>query len=116
MKFNNVLQILYEKETVDLYEKTKTIKENGAESLSWNKVDSILCNIQADSSFGDRLVASERGDKLRAVYNLYTQYAIKTGQRVFRDNQYYEIRNVEHNGRGTILEHFKGYLERVENQ
>ena len=108
--------MLYEKENVDLYERTTTIKSNGAESLAWNKVDTVFCNIQADGKFGDNLVASESGDKLRAFYNMYTQYPIKNGQRIYRDDQFYEIRNVEHNGRGTILEHYKGYLERVENQ
>lgn len=116
MKFNDVLKMLYEKETVDLFEKQSTIKSNGAESCSWVKVDTILCNIQADSSYGERLVASESGDKVHAVYNLYTQSVIKTGQRIKRDNELFEIRNVEHNGRGTMLEHCKGYLERVENQ
>lgn len=116
MKFNNVLQMLYEHETVDIYEQVSIIKETGAESVSWQKIGSILCNIQADGSFGDRLSASEQGDKIHAVYNLYTQSEIKGGQRVFRDGQFYEIRNVEHNGRGTVLEHYKGYIERVENQ
>ena len=36
--------------------------------------------------------------------------------RIKDDNLLYEIRNVEHNGRKTILEHYKAYLTRLDNQ
>ena len=47
---------------------------------------------------------------------MYTSEKVVEGQRILRDNILYEIRNVEHNGRKTFLEHFKAYLVRVDNQ
>lgn len=114
--FNRALSLIFENEKAELYEKTTTVKTGGGTSSSWKLVGTILCNIQADSKYGEVLANSESGDTVSAVYNLYTQKPIKEGQRVKRieeGNIMYEIRNVEHNGRKTILEHYKGYLTRV---
>lgn len=115
--FEKVLSGIMENETVSLYKKVKTIKPSGAESVSWELVKDIFCNIQANQKYGDTLVSSVAGDDIQAVYNLYTRSEIEEGQRVIRkDGILYEIRNVEHNGVNTILEHYKGYLTRVDNQ
>ena len=111
--FNKALSLLLENEKVELYEKTTIYKSGGGTSITWALVGNILCNIQADSKYGDTLANSEAGDKIQAVYNLYTRKPIKEGQRIKRDNVLYEIRNVEHNGKKTLLEHYKGYLTRV---
>lgn len=114
--FNIVLGGIRENEKVAVFEKISAIKENGSESCEWKKVKTILCNIQANNKYGDSLIASEAGDKIIAVYNMYTKQKVVEGQRILRDNIYYEIRNVEHNGRKTILEHYKAYLVRIDNQ
>lgn len=111
--FNRALKLIFENEQVELFEKSTTVKRGGATSVSWQSKGNILCNIQADSSFGNNLNNSEAGDKVKAVYNLYTRIPIKEGMRIKRDDFYYEIRDVEHNGYHTILEHYKGKLARV---
>ena len=114
--FNKALSLILENEKVEVYEKTTETKRGGGTSISWQLTDTILCNIQANSRYGEVLSNSESGDSVIAVYNLYTRKPIKEGQRVKRLEEggiMYEIRNVEHNGRKTILEHYKGYLTRV---
>lgn len=112
--FSRALALILENEKVEVYEKTSTVKAGGGTSVRWKSIGNILCNIQADHKYGNVLANSEAGDKINAVYNLYTSNIIKTGQRIKRDDGImYEIRNVEHNGRKTILEHYKGYLVRV---
>ena len=114
--FNRALQMIFENERVEVYEKTTTVKAGGGTSITWKLVDTILCNIQADSKYGEVLANSERGDEIEAVYNLYTRKAVKGGQRIKRLEEngiMYEIRNVEHNGKKTVLEHYKAYLTRV---
>jgi SPP1 family predicted phage head-tail adaptor len=113
MMFNRVLNLILENEKVEVYEKKTTVKPSGGTSIKWVKLGTILCNIQADHRYGEVLANSQSGDKINAVYNLYTRSEIKDGQRIKRDGVMYEIRHVEHNGRKTILEHYKGYLERV---
>lgn len=114
--FNTVLGGIVENEKVDVYSQTSVQKDNGSESIKWVKTKTILCNIQANKKYGDSLAASMSGDTVTAVYNLYTKSEVEIGQRVIRDGIIYEIRNVEHNGIKTILEHYKAYLTRVDNQ
>lgn len=114
--FNAVLGGIRENERVSLLEKVVTTKENGAESVSWEKVKTILCNIQADYQYGEKIDASLAGDKPSAIYNMYTKEKVVDGQRILRDNIVYEIRKVESNGIKTILRHYKAYLVRVDNQ
>lgn len=119
MNFNNVLGMILENETIEVYEKSTVVKPTGGTSIKWTLVKTVLCNIQADGKYGDTLNASEAGDTVKAVYNLYTKTPLKEGQRIKRiqeDGLLYEIRNVEHNGRKTILEHYKAYLTRIDNQ
>lgn len=114
--FNRALQMIFENERVEVYEKSTAVKAGGGTSVTWKLVGTILCNIQADGRYGETLANSERGDEINAVYNLYTRNAVKGGQRIKRleeDGTMYEIRNVEHNGKKTILEHYKAYLTRV---
>lgn len=111
--FNRALSMIMENEKVEVYEKTTTVKNGGGTSIQWVLKGTLLCNIQADHKYGNVLANSESGDKITAVYNLYTQTPIQAGLRIKRDNVMYEIRNVEHNGLKTILEHYKGYLTRV---
>lgn len=114
--FNSVLLGIRENEKVQVLEKTSEIKPNGSEAIVWKPIKEILCNIQTNNKYGDSLSASEAGDKILSVYNMYTSEKVVEGQRILRDNTLYEIRNVEHNGRKTFLEHFKAYLVRVDNQ
>lgn len=115
--FNSVLKGIIENESVDVLEKTIIDKDNGSQGITWNVTKKILCNIQANSKYGEALITSDAGDTLTAVYNLYTRSKIQEGQRIKRsDGIVYEIRNVEHNGIKTILEHYKAYLTRVDNQ
>lgn len=117
--FDNVLSGILENEQVEVYEKQTSIKPSGSTSIKWVKIGSILCNIQANHEYGKALQQSEAGDTVKALYNIYTKKPILIGQRIKRvqdDNLLYEIRNVEHNGKKTVLEHYKGYLERVDNQ
>lgn len=115
--FNNILEGIMENENVEVYAKTTTIKPNGSESVKWELKGNILCNIQANNKYGEALQTSPAGDTLTAVYNLYTRSSLEEGQRIKRsDGILYEIRNVEHNGIKTILEHYKAYLTRVDNQ
>lgn len=121
--FNRVLGLIGENERVELYEKQTIVKPSGGTSTTWNMVGKVFCNIQSTGSSnkveGMTLNTSESGDVITAVYNLYTRSPIKEGQRVVRiedDGLTYEIRNVEHNGKKTILEHYKGYLTRIDNQ
>ena len=111
--FNKALSLILENEKVRLYEREDTIKIGGGTSIKWKFLGYILCNIQADSKYGDNLVNSESGDEVKSVYNMYTRKPVKEGQRINRDGLLYEIRNVEHNGKFTILEHYKAYLTRV---
>lgn len=116
--FDSLLCGIRENEKVQVLEKISEIKSNGSEKILWKDVKEILCNIQANSKYGDSLSASEAGDKIVAVYNMYTSEKVVEGQRILRYNSgiLYEIRNVEHNGVNTILEHYKAYLVRVDNQ
>lgn len=117
--FNRGLQVILENEEVEIYEKQTIIKPSGSTSIKWIKKENILCNIQANHQYGDVLQQSQAGDVVKAFYNMYTRKPIFEGQRIKRvqdDKLLYEIRNVEHNGKKTILEHYKGYLERVDNQ
>lgn len=117
--FKNVLGMIIENEQVEVYEKTSTVKPNGATSIKWELSKTILCNIQANTKYGEALSSSNSGDVVNAVYNLYTRTPLQEGLRIKRiqdDNLLYEIRNVEHNGRKTILEHYKAYLTRLDNQ
>lgn len=117
--FNNVLKMILENEKVEVYEKKTTVKSSGGTSLKWKLVNTILCNIQADSKYGQSLASSESGDSINAVYNLYTKKPLKIGQRIKRIENgglIYEIKNLEHNGLKTILEHYKAYLIRIDNQ
>lgn len=117
--FNDVLKIILENERVEVYEKTTTVKPTGGTSIKWELKNTILCNVQADSKYGDALMTSEAGADVVAVYNLYTKKPLNIGQRVKRiedDGLLYEIKNVEHNGKKTILEHYKAYLTRIDNQ
>jgi hypothetical protein len=112
--FNNVLSLIGQ-EQVEVFSKKTEIKENGAQSVKWFKSMNVFCNIQADNTYGRTLQASERGDNIQAVYNLYTKTALNIGDRVKRSNGVmFEIRNVEHNGVGTILEHYKAYITRLD--
>lgn len=117
--FNNVLKMIMENEQVEVYEKTTTVKPSGGTSIKWELSDTILCNIQANTKYGEALSSSESGDVVNAVYNLYTRTPLQEGLRIKRiqdDNLLYEVRNVEHNGKKTILEHYKAYLTRLDNQ
>lgn len=112
--FNKVLSLIG-MESVEIHKKKTTIKKNGAESVNWVLSESIFCNIQADNSYGRTLQASEKGDNIQAVYNLYAYTPLNIGDRVKRkDGVEFEIRNVEHNGAGTILEHYKAYITRLD--
>ena len=117
--FNSVLKGIMENENVELYEKKKFIKPNGSESVTWELKGKIPCNIQENQDFGQELIASETGDVVQAIYNLRTSAKIEEGQRIKRiedDNLLYEIRRIYHAGKKTILEHYKAYLTRVDNQ
>lgn len=112
--FDKILPIVGQ-ERAEIYTKIKQIKPNGSESIQWVKSRIIDCNIQADSSYGRTLQASEKGDNIEAVYNLYAPTALNVGDRVKRSNGLmFEIRNIEHNGAGTILEHYKAYITRLD--
>ena len=115
--FNSVLLGIQENETVEVLEKVSIDKDNGSQAITWPVKAKILCNIQANNKYGEALQTSPAGDTLTAVYNLYTRSKVEEGQRIKRsDGIIYEIRNVEHNGVRTILEHYKAYLTRVDNQ
>lgn len=117
--FNTVLRGILENETVEVYEKETFIKPNGSESVKWVLKGKILCNIQENKDYGQELIASETGDVVQAVYNLRTKSKIQDGQRIKRiedDGLLYEIRRTYHAGKKTILEHYKAYLTRVDNQ
>lgn len=119
MNFNNVLGMILENERVEVYDKSTVVKPTGGTSIKWTLSKTILCNIQADNKYGDALATSAAGDTVTAVYNLYTKTPLKEGERIKRiedDGLLYEIRNVEHNGKKTILEHYKAYLTRIDNQ
>jgi hypothetical protein len=112
--FNKVLSIIG-MEQVEVYSKRTEIKENGAQTVKWVKSDNIFCNIRAENSYGRTLQASEKGDNIQAVYNLYAYTPLTVGDRIKRSNGIeFEIRNVEHNGQGTILEHYKAYITRLD--
>jgi hypothetical protein len=117
--FNDILGMIIENEQVEVYEKTTTVKPSGGTSIQWTLAKTILCNIQANTKYGEALTSSTSGDVVNAVYNLYTRTPLQEGLRIKRiedDGLIYEIRNVEHNGRKTILEHYKAYLTRLDNQ
>jgi hypothetical protein len=117
--FNSVLGILLENERVEVYEKSTEVKAGGGTSITWTKKETILCNIQAGNNFGEELLASNSGDTVNEVYNMYSKRPLKEGQRIKRiddDNLLYEVRKCEHNGKKTILEHYKTYITRIDNQ
>lgn len=111
--FNKAISLIMENEKVELYEKTTTVKIGGGTSVTWNKVKDLFCNIQSEHGVANVLVNSESGDKTQARLNLRCQSEIKENQRIKRDGIMYEIRDVGHNGKGTILEHYMAKLVRV---
>lgn len=117
--FNSILGAIMENEQVEVFEKSSFVKDSGGTSIVWESKGKMLCNIQADSSYGESLKSNGSGDTVLEVYNLYSKKQLKEGQRIKRiedDNLIYEVRKCEHNGKKTILEHYKSYLTRVDNQ
>lgn len=111
--FNRALSLIMENEKVEVYEKSTTVKDGGGTSISWKKVKDLFCNIQSEHGVANVSVNSESGDKTQSKLNLRCYAEIKENQRIKRDGIMYEIRNVGHNGKGTILEHYMAKLVRV---
>lgn len=122
-KFTQVMKRIGTQETVSILEQVETVsEETGADVLDWeDNGKTIQCVIQTTKSQkntgGMMFEPSERGDLVREIYNLYTDVEVLNNQRVKRsDGLLYEIKNVEHNGKGSVLEHYKAYITRVDNQ
>ncbi len=67
---------------------------------------------------GLTLQNNKAGTQVQSVWIMYSDWIDLREQDLIKrsDGLYYEVQNLEPNGRGSPLEHMKSYLSKVENQ
>lgn len=109
-------------ELVNIYEIKETIVDGASVLTPKVKKENHFVSIQSTTSIhsvgGVELVNQIQGDKKTEVkivyspnYNMVVGDLIKT-----KDNVLYEVKAVDHKGRGTLLQHDVYYVTKCENQ
>ena len=109
-------------EVVHVVRKVKYEKPNGAEGYTEKIIGDFTVSTQPLGSLnkieGLTLESSLAGNQINSVFGIYSpDYGYKEGDIITRPDGYkYEVKAVEPLGEGTLFEHVKVLLVKVDNQ
>lgn len=109
-------------EVVHVIRKVKYEKPNGAEGYTEQIVGDFTVSTQPLGSLnkieGLTLESTLSGNKKNSVFGIYSaDYGYQNGDIVIRpDGLRYEVKSVEPLGEGTLFEHVKVLLSKIDNQ
>lgn len=119
----NSLIAIADHEKVNIYRFEEIITDNGSSRIApVLQKKGLTVSIQTTGSThsvgGMQIINDIAGKTDKAVYIVYSpRYKMELKDLLLRNNGLvYEVQNIEHNGKGTLLQHDKYYIVEYKNQ
>lgn len=119
----NTLISIADHEKVSIYRFEEAVADNGGSRIvPVLKKDNLKVSIQPSGSLnsvgGQQIVNTIAGKTNKIVFIVYSpKFKLEEKDLILReDGIIYEMQHVEHNGRGTLLQHDKYYIVKYDNQ
>lgn len=109
-------------EKVEIYRKIIIAGSRNSTKTELKLIDCPRVSIQSTGSVnkvaGLTLQKNKAGTEVKSVWIMYSAWIDLKEQDIIKrsDGFYYEVQNLEPNGKGSPLEHMKSYLSKVDNQ
>lgn len=119
----NALISMADHEKVNIFRFEEAVTENGSSRIApvlqkKNLIVSIQTSGSTHSVGGMEIIKDIAGKTDKSVYIVYSpRYKMQLKDLLVRnDGIIYEVQNIEHNGKGTLLQHDKYYIVEYNNQ
>ena len=119
----NALISMANHEKVNIFRFEEAVTENGSSRIApVLKKKNLIVSIQTSGSVhsvgGMEIIKNVAGKTDKSVYIVYSpRYKMQLKDLLVRnDGIIYEVQNIEHNGKGTLLQHDKYYIVEYNNQ
>lgn len=119
----NALISIADHEKVNIYRFEEAVTDKGSSRIvpvlkKKNLIVSIQTSGSTHSVGGMQIINDIAGKSEKSVYIIYSpRYKMKVKDLLLRDDGFvYEVQHIEHNGKGTLLQHDKYYIVEYKNQ
>lgn len=119
----NALISMADHEKVNIFRFEEAVTEKGSSRIApVLKKKNLIVSIQTSGSVhsvgGMEIIKNVAGKTDKSVYIVYSpRYKMQLKDLLVRnDDVIYEVQNIEHNGKGTLLQHDKYYIVEYNNQ